>query len=154
VPIFQGGRLTANLQLARAQTEEAALHYRGMVHNAPREVEDALVAYRTDRTARDRLANSVRSAKLTLYLARNQYSHGLTVFIQVLDAERTLASQRQQPVQTDMQIVNDVVALYRALGGGWEQSAGDVKTPPVPALPPIVPGGLNTFATLAAPQGP
>ena len=40
MPIFQGGRLTANLQLARAQTEEAALHYRGMVHNALREVED------------------------------------------------------------------------------------------------------------------
>ena len=115
------------------------------MHNALREVEDALVAYRTDRTARDRLANSVRSAKLTLYLARNQCSHGLTVFIQVLDAERTLVSQRQQSVQADMQIADDVVALYRALGDGWEQSAGDVKTPPVPALPPIVPRRVEYF---------
>ena len=87
-----------------------------MMHNALREVEDALVAYRTDRTARDRLANSVRSAKLTLYLARNQCSHGLTVFIQVLDAERTLVSQRQQPVQADMQITDDVVGALSGVG--------------------------------------
>ncbi|MEA2728491.1 MAG: hypothetical protein QOF70_2966, partial [Acetobacteraceae bacterium] len=56
LPIFQGGRLTAGLRLARAQQAEAALAYRGTVLNALREVEDALVAYRTDRTGRDKLA--------------------------------------------------------------------------------------------------
>ena len=60
LPIFQGGRLTANLRLARAQQAEAALSYRGTVLNALREVEDALVGYRTDRAARDKLAETVR----------------------------------------------------------------------------------------------
>jgi outer membrane protein TolC len=151
VPIFEGGRLTANLKLARAETEEAALHYRGAVLNALREVEDGLVAYRTDRAARDRLADTVSSAEQTLYLARDQYSHGLTAFIQVLDAERTLVSQRQQLVQADAQIVNDVVALYRALGGGWQESAGDVPAPAVPALPPMAPGMLDSVAASAEP---
>ena len=90
LPIFQGGRLTAGLRLARAQQAEAALAYRGTVLNALREVEDALVAYRTDRAGRDKLAEAVRSGETTLYLARDSYTHGLADFIQVLDAERTL----------------------------------------------------------------
>lgn len=95
----------------------------------------------------------MRSAELTLYLARNQYSNGLSAFIQVLDAERTLESQRQQLVQADVQLVNDVVALYRALGGGWEQSAGDVKVSSVPELPPIAPAALDSVAAPATPTG-
>ena len=63
LPIFQGGRLTANLRLARAQEVEAALNYRNTVLNALREVEDALVAYRTDRASRDKLAETVASAR-------------------------------------------------------------------------------------------
>jgi len=61
LPIFQGGRLTAGLRLARAQEAESALLYRGTVLNPLREVEDALVAYRTDRAQRDKLAVAVRS---------------------------------------------------------------------------------------------
>lgn len=106
-----------------------------------------------DRVARDRQADTLRSAELTLYLARNQYSNGLSKFIQVLDAERTLESQRQQLVQADVQLVNDVVALYRALGGGWEQSAGDVKAPSVPELPLIAPAALDSVAAPATPTG-
>ena len=92
------------------------------MHNALREVEDALVAYRTDRTARDRLANSVRSAKLTLYLARNQCSHGLTVFIQVLDAERTQLAAEDRLAQSRTDAATSLIALYKALGGGWEMA--------------------------------
>ncbi len=99
LPIFQGGRLTAGLRLARAQEAEAALAYRGTVLNALREVEDALVAYRTDRAGRDKLAEAVRSGETTLYLARDGYTHGLSDFIQVLDAERTLVGSRQQLVR-------------------------------------------------------
>ncbi len=95
LPIFQGGRLTANLRLARAQTVEAALNYRDTVLNALREVEDALVAYRTDRAARDKLAETVDSAQTTLALARDRYTHGVADFIQVLNAESTLTGARQ-----------------------------------------------------------
>jgi multidrug efflux system outer membrane protein len=120
LPIFSGGRLSANLTLARAEQQEAALSYRGTVLNALREVEDALVAYRTDRASRDLLQDTLDSAQSTWSLAQNQYEHGLTSFIQVLDAERTVLTDRQALVQADVQIVNDIVTLYRALGGGWE----------------------------------
>ena len=146
LPILQGGRLTASLRLARAQAVESALRYRGTVLNALREVEDDLVAYRTDRAQRDRLRQTVRSAEDTLYLATNQYQHGLQTFLQVLDAERTLVSARQQLVQTDMTLANDVVALYRALGGGWQDSGAEIRTPHVPQAPPIVPGALDSVA--------
>ncbi|HEX2941834.1 MAG TPA: efflux transporter outer membrane subunit [Rhodopila sp.] len=143
LPIFQGGRLTAGLRAARAQQAGAALRYRSVVLNALREVEDALVAYRTDRTARDRLKQAVRSGQSALYLSRDAYDHGLATFLQVLDAERTLVGSRQQLVQADVLLTNDVVALYGALGGGW-QDEPDATTPPDVALkPPPLPGAAD-----------
>jgi multidrug efflux system outer membrane protein len=146
LPIFQGGRLTAGLRLARDQEAEAALAYRGTVLNALREVEDALVAYRTDQAGREKLAQAVRSGEMTLYLARDRYTHGLADFLQVLDAERTLVGSRQQLVQADVLLTNDVVALYDALGGGWQDNGGDIKAPSIDPAPPIVPGALDSLA--------
>jgi NodT family efflux transporter outer membrane factor (OMF) lipoprotein len=146
LPIFQGGRLTASLRLARAQEAEAALAYRATVLNALQEVEDALVAYRTDQATRDRIADAVHTGQLTLYLARDSYTHGLTDFIQALDAERTLVSSRQQLVQADVALINDVVGLYNALGGGWLEDAADINAPAVPTAPPITPAALDSLA--------
>jgi NodT family efflux transporter outer membrane factor (OMF) lipoprotein len=148
LPIFQGGRLTAGLRLARAQEAEAALAYRGTVLNALREVEDALVAYRTDRTGRDKLAEAVRSGQTTLYLARDSYTHGLADFIQVLDAERTLVGSRQQLVQADVMLTNDVVALYNALGGGWQADADAVQANggTIDNASPVMPAALDSIA--------
>jgi NodT family efflux transporter outer membrane factor (OMF) lipoprotein len=146
VPIFQGGQLTANLRLARAQTVEAALNYRGTVLNALREVEDALVGYRTDKASRDQLADTVRAAETTLGLARDRYVNGVADFIQVLNAEETLFAARQSLVQADMALSNDVVALYTALGGGWENSISGVPNPQIAGNPPIVPAAADALA--------
>lgn len=146
LPIFQGGRLTSALRLARAQEAQAVLSYRGTVLNALREVEDALVAYRTDRDQRDRLVVAVRSGEMALYLARDAYTHGLQNFIQVLDAERTLIGSRQQLVQANVALTNDVVSLYDALGGGWTEDAGRVQATQIDQRPPIVPAALDSVA--------
>jgi NodT family efflux transporter outer membrane factor (OMF) lipoprotein len=146
LPIFQGGKLTAGLRLARAQAAESALAYRGTVLNALREVENALVAYRTDRVARDKTAETVSSADTTLYLARNRYDNGLSDFIQVLDAERSLVAARQQLVQADIGLIDDIVALYKALGGGWEKRAGDITVPSIDPAPPPLPAILDSVA--------
>jgi NodT family efflux transporter outer membrane factor (OMF) lipoprotein len=146
LPVFQGGRLTANLRLAKARTVEAALNYRGTVLNALREVEDTLVAYRTDRAARDQLADTVNAAQTTLSLARDRYAHGLADFIRVLDGDSTLATARQSLVQADVTLTNDVVALYTALGGGWQDSAGDIPKPSVAAVTPILPAAADSLA--------
>lgn len=148
VPVFQGGRLTANLHLAQAQAVEAALNYRGTVLNALREVEDALVGYRTDRAARDELVNTVRSAETTLSLARDRYQHGMTDFLQVLSASQALFSARQSLVQADMALRNDVIALYTALGGGWESTRGMVPAPQIARNPPATPAAADALATM------
>jgi outer membrane protein TolC len=57
------------------------------VLNALQEVEDALVAYRTDRAGRNKLMEAVKSREVALYLARDRYAHGLADFLQLLDAD-------------------------------------------------------------------
>jgi NodT family efflux transporter outer membrane factor (OMF) lipoprotein len=146
LPIFQGGKLTASLRMARAQQAEAALNYRGTVLNALAEVEDDLVAYRTDRVARDRLAETIRSGEQALYLARDAYKNGLSNFLQVLDAERTLVASRQQLIQADITLTDDVIALYNALGGGWQETAVTSNVPAIDMTTPFTPAALDSVA--------
>jgi outer membrane protein, multidrug efflux system len=146
LPIFSGGRLSAGLTLARAQEKEAALSYRATVLNALREVEDALVTYRVDRASRDLLQDTLDSAQMTWDLARNQYEHGLASFINVLTAESTVLTDRQALVQANVQLVSDIVALYRALGGGWEKTVQQLPTPDVATSPPLLPAALDRVA--------
>jgi uncharacterized protein (DUF4415 family) len=146
LPIFSGGRLTAGLTLARAEQKEAALNYRATVLNALREVEDALVTYRVDRASRDLLQDTLDSAQLTWDLARNQYHYGLASFINVLNAQTTVLADRQALVQANVRLVNDIVSLYRALGGGWEKTVQKLPNQDVSTTPPPLPGALDWVA--------
>ena len=146
LPIFSGGRLTASLTFARAQQQEAVLNYRSTVLNALREVEDALVTYRTDRVSLDLLQDTLDSAQMTWDLSRNQYDHGLTTYINVLSAERAVLADRQALVQSNVQLVNDIVSLYRALGGGWENTVQQLPAPDVSTSPPPLPAALDRVA--------
>jgi multidrug efflux system outer membrane protein len=151
LPIFQGGRLTASLRMARAQEAQAALRYRGTVLNALGEVENALVAYRTDRAARDKIAGTIRSGEDALYLARDAYKNGLSNFLQVLDAERTLVQSRQQLIQADVTLTDDVIALYNALGGGWQETTVTSNAPTIDLSTPFTPAALDRVAATPPP---
>jgi len=146
LPIFSGGQLAAGLTLARAEQKAAALSYRATVLNALREVEDALVTYRVDRASRDLLQDTLDSAQITWDLARNQYDHGLANFINVLNAESTVLTDRQALVQANVQLVSDIVSLYRALGGGWEKTVQQLPDPDISTRPPPLPGALDRVA--------
>jgi multidrug efflux system outer membrane protein len=124
LPIFQGGALVANLSMSKAQQAEAALDYRKTVLGALRDVDNALVVYRTDQARRDALGDSVAAQQTSFDLARDSYRKGLSSFITVLDAQRQLAQAREQYTQGTTQVSTDLVSLYKALGGGW-QSDGD-----------------------------
>ncbi len=86
------------------------------------------------------------SAQVTWDLSRNQYDHGLTTYINVLTAERTVLADRQALVQANVQLVNDIVSLYRALGGGWENAVQELPAPDVSTAPPLLPAALDRVA--------
>jgi outer membrane protein, multidrug efflux system len=124
LPIFQGGALVANLHLSKAQQQQAALDYRKAVLTALRDVDNALAVYRTDQAHRASLGDSVNALQSSFDLARDSYKKGLVTFINVLDAERQLSDAKQQYAQGTTQVSTDLVALYKALGGGWQAQAG------------------------------
>ncbi|CAB3772931.1 TolC family protein [Paraburkholderia humisilvae] len=119
LPIFQGGALVSNLRVSKAQQAQAALEYRNTVLLALRDVDNALAVYRTDQTRRTSLERSAAAQQDAFDVARESYRKGLATFINVPDAERQLSQVRQQYTQSTTQVSTDLVALYKALGGGW-----------------------------------
>ncbi|CAG9219211.1 Efflux transporter, outer membrane factor (OMF) lipoprotein, NodT family [Paraburkholderia sabiae] len=130
LPVFEGGALVSNLHLSKAEQQVAALDYRKTVLGALRDVDNALAVYRTDQAHRDALADEVAAQQSAFDLARDSYRKGLVSFINVLDSERQLSQARQQHEQATMQVSTDLVALYTALGGGWQEEAvGSLRQP-------------------------
>nr|WP_244107527.1 efflux transporter outer membrane subunit [Burkholderia cenocepacia] len=124
LPIFSGGQLVSNLRLSQARQAEAALAYRQAVLVALRDVDNALAVYRTDQARAAALDDAVKAEQGALDLARDRYRKGLSPFLDVLDAERQWSEGRQQAEQGALQKTTDLVALYKALGGGWEAGSG------------------------------
>jgi NodT family efflux transporter outer membrane factor (OMF) lipoprotein len=122
LPIFEGGRLKSTLELRKAQQQEAALAYEKTVLQAWHEVVNALVAQHTETQRRSRLALEVGHSRQALMLARARYNDGVADLTTVLDAERTLLQAEQQEAQSTTNVSLDLVQLYKALGGGWEQA--------------------------------
>ena len=139
LPIFEGGSLVANLHLSQAQQQQAALDYRKTVLTALRDVDNALVVYRTDQARQASLGDSVAAQQAAFELARDSYRKGLVTFINLLDAERQLSDAQQQYAQETMQVSTDLVALYKALGGGWQP--GENATGATDAVPAKTPRG-------------
>ena len=125
LPIFQGGRLRGQLQLSKAQQQEAAISYQQTVLSAWRDVDNALIAYGAEQQRHDRLGQTAQAAQRALDLAREQYTHGLDTYLNVLDAQRTLLSAQQQLASSTTTESSNLVQLYTALGGGWEATFPD-----------------------------
>ena len=120
IPIFEGGRLRGTLQLREAAQQEAAANFQKTVLQAFTDVDNALIAYGAEQRRRTRLMAQAAQARRALGLAQNQFRQGLTDFLQVLTAQRTLLSADQQLSDSTATVSANLVALYKALGGGWE----------------------------------
>jgi NodT family efflux transporter outer membrane factor (OMF) lipoprotein len=120
VPIFEGGRLRATLELRKTQQQEAALSYQQTVLQAWHDVDNALTAYNAEQRRRDALAVSVDQNRNALNLSRERYRQGVADFLNVLDTERSLLSAQLQLAESTTTVSTNVVQLYKALGGGWE----------------------------------
>ena len=118
--IFDAGRIRANIHVQNARQEQALASYEQVVLASFEEVENALVAYAKEQVRRRSLGDAVKSSQDSLHLANQLYAKGLTNFINVLDAERSLYGAQDALAQSDMAVTHDLIALYKALGGGWE----------------------------------
>lgn len=119
-PIFNAGRLKANVQASNAREQQAMAAYQQTVLSALRDVENALSAYSTEQLRHQALEDAVKANVVAVDLANKQWKNGVTDFLTVLDAQRNLFAAEDQLAQSDRNISTNLVAIYKALGGGWE----------------------------------
>ena len=120
LPIFQGGKLRANLRSAKAGYDETLANYRQAILVALQEVEDSLIdssAYAKQSAA---LNAAIAAAQETQRLAKLRFDKGLASYFEVVDANRTLLNTQLLAAQVEGQRLIASVAMLKALGGGWQ----------------------------------
>jgi multidrug efflux system outer membrane protein len=120
LPLFDGGRLRGNLQVARAQQQSAVATYERSVQTAFREVADALAQRGTIDEQLAAQTARVNAATVALRISDARYRAGVESFLTTLDSQRTAYSAQQQLVTTRLNRENNLVELYRSLGGGLD----------------------------------
>jgi outer membrane protein, multidrug efflux system len=129
IPIFEGGKLKAQIRTADAQMKEAALNWRGTVLAAYHDANNALVAYADEQRHAAALARQLADARRADELMRSRRQSGFVSMIEVLDAQRNVHQAEQLALQSNVAASTDLVALYKALGGDWsEDAAADVAS--------------------------
>jgi multidrug efflux system outer membrane protein len=119
IPIFQGGRNTANLKAAEARYEQAVAEFRHRTLIAFREVEDALVNLRSRSEQAEVQARAITSARETTALVKIRYKEGLINYNEVADVERLQLQTERAATQILGQRLAYTIVLVKALGGGW-----------------------------------
>jgi NodT family efflux transporter outer membrane factor (OMF) lipoprotein len=122
--IFNYGRIKNSVRVEDARLQQLAVSYQNTVLKAAQEVEDGLVGFLKAQDARDFLFEAVKASKRSVEISLLQYKEGLTDYQRVLDAERALAASQDALVSTTGSVATNLIAVYRALGGGWEVRVG------------------------------
>jgi len=120
LPIFAGGRIIWNIKVQDALAEQALLTYQKVVLTALKEVETALVAYAKEQERRQSLSAAVVNNRRAVEAAMKLYVAGKTDFLNVLTAQHSLYTSEDALVQSTCNVDTNLIALYKALGGGWE----------------------------------
>jgi NodT family efflux transporter outer membrane factor (OMF) lipoprotein len=157
IPLFEGGQLTGQLKLRKAQQREAALNYAKTVLQAFYQVDTALVDYNQEHATLDQLKIDTQQSQIALGLAEDQYKQGLADYLSVLDAQQSFLTAQQTEAQSVERVSGDLVTLYQALGGGWQQTfpdqspvtLTDAQSASVPLAPPAPPPTDPAPATAA-----
>jgi multidrug efflux system outer membrane protein len=128
--IFDAGRIASNIKVQNAVQEQALTAYRQTVLAALLEVQNVLIAFSQEQHRREALADAVDLNQRAVELSTRRYKQGVTDFLIVLDAERSLFASQDALVQSNSAVGTDAVALYKALGGGWEVGEDAPTTQP------------------------
>ena len=129
-PVFEGGRLKAEVERNRAVTRERMMDYGQAVLVAFREVEDALTRERQQRLYLAALERESAQATATLGQARNRYQNGLTDYISVLTAIQSVQQLDRTRLAARRELLTFRIQLYRALGGAWPRELNVAQPPP------------------------
>ena len=119
-PLFDGGKIRANIEIRNAQQEQAFHLYEKSVLTGLADVESALVNYNKEQTRYRALLEAASANRRAVRIAEDLYSHGLVAFLNVLDAQRGVYAAEDDLAQSEANMAANLVALYKALGGGWE----------------------------------
>ncbi|MBG9388856.1 efflux transporter outer membrane subunit [Caenimonas aquaedulcis] len=119
LPLFDGGRRSANVDSAQARYEEAVLLYRARVRQAVREVEEALVNLQSARSRTEDALAAREGYRASFTATEALYNSGLASLVQLEDSRRTALAAETAWVQLRRERVTAWIALYRAMGGGW-----------------------------------
>ena len=119
-PIFNNGRLTAERDKARARQDELLQTYRGAIINGFADVEKALSSITRLDQQRQWQTQELQAAQNALRIAESRYQAGAEDWLSVLDSQRTLYTAQDLNVQLRLSRLQASIALYKALGGGWE----------------------------------
>jgi len=120
-PIFTGGALRGNLHLAESQRQQALIAYKQSIQHAFGDVSDALIGYQKSHEVRVRQEQTVRDLAESVRLSIMRYRGGTTTYLEVLDGQRSLFSAELTLAQARGTEFQNLVQLYKALGGGWQQ---------------------------------
>jgi outer membrane protein TolC len=119
-PIFQGGALVSGVRAQEALRDAAFVTYQQTVLGALQDVENALVAFQGEQQHLQSLGEAVAADRKAVDLSMRLYQEGMTDFLNVLTAQRTLYADESTLTQSRETLGADLVAVYKALGGGWD----------------------------------
>jgi NodT family efflux transporter outer membrane factor (OMF) lipoprotein len=122
--IFNYGRIKNRVRVEDARFQQLVVNYEDTVLRAFQEIEDAMVAFLRAQEEEKFLLDSVKASQRSVDLSLLQYREGLTDYQRVLDTQRFLADQSDVLTATSGDVVLNLVALYKALGGGWQTRIG------------------------------
>jgi NodT family efflux transporter outer membrane factor (OMF) lipoprotein len=122
VPIFQGGKLVDTLHLRREQQKEAMIAYDKAVLSAFSDVDNALTDYEKEQERRTLLRQAVIANETAFDLAQQRYTQGIATYLDVLNAQQNVLTSQSSYQNSTAAVSTDLVALYLALGGGWEDT--------------------------------
>jgi len=118
--IFNRKRIRANIAISEQRTQQALLNYENTVLQAYAEVENSIVSYNLEKERYADLYEAATATEEAVSLVTTQYNNGLTDFQNVLDTERSLYRQQNHLIDTQTNMVVNLILLYKSLGGGWE----------------------------------
>jgi NodT family efflux transporter outer membrane factor (OMF) lipoprotein len=128
-PFFNYGRIENNVRVQDARFQELLVNYRNTVLKAVQEVEDALSGFLNSEEATGSEQAAVKAAQRSVELAVLEYQEGVVDFQRVLDAQRSLLQEEHGLAQTRSAVATNLIALYKALGGGWESGNSQPLVP-------------------------